>query len=210
MKSNVKDIQRRTIGYWFDDGLVDLFVGGIFLLLAIFFALSGLLQAGFLTALTVAVGQPLIILVGFLLGKKVIPILKERFIYPRTGYVAYRERSSVSRARRIVIALVSGAVTSATLLLVLPNLGENLIWLISGIMIAAFMVFLSLRTGLIRYLVLAGIAILSGAIVSVIGITSPFQAALFYGLFGIAWLIQGAVSLTGYLRKNSNTPIEEE
>ncbi len=210
MKSNVNEIQRRTVGYWFDDGLVDLFVGGIFLVLAIFFTVSGLLQPGFLTALTVGIGQPLIILVGFLVGKKVIPILKEKYIYPRTGYIAYRERSRLSRGRRIIIALVSGAVTSATLLLVLPNLGEDLIWLLSGIMIAAFMIFLGLRTGLIRYLILAGIAILTGAFVSIIGILEPFQAALFYGLFGVAWLVQGAVSLFGYLRKNSNIQVEEK
>ncbi len=210
MKSNMDQIQRRTVGYWFDDGLVDLFVGGVFLLLGAFFTGSGLFQRGFITALTVGIGQPLIILVGFLVGKKVIPLLKEKYIYPRTGYVAYRERSKVSRRRRIVIALVSGAVTSAAILLVLPNVGEALIWFISGIMIAAFIVFLGLRTGLIRYLILAGIAILIGAFVSIIGIVEPFQAALFYGLFGLTWAIQGGLSLAGYLGRNSNIHEEEK
>jgi hypothetical protein len=210
MKPNLDQIQRRTVGYWFNDGLVDLFVGGIFLLLSLFFLVSGLLQPGFLTALTVGIGQPLIILVGFLVGKKVVPLLKEKYVYPRTGFVAYKERSTVSRGGRAVIAMLVGALTSVAVMLILPSFGENSIWFISGIMIAVFIVYLSFRSGLIRYLILASVAILCGSIVSVLGVADTFRSAVFYGLFGLAWLVQGGVSLVGYFRKHTLTGEEVE
>jgi hypothetical protein len=205
MNQNMEKLQRRTVGYWFEDGLVDLFVGAVFLLLGLFFAISRIFQHGFLSALSVGVGQPIIILATYLLGRQIIPVLKEKYIYPRTGYVSYRQPTPVSRTRRIVAALIVSFCVSAAVMMVLRTLDKNMTWLITGICMAVFMAFLAYRSGLVRYLLLGGIAIFLGAFATAYNLDSALQPAVFYGLFGIAWTIFGGVSLARYLR-NHNLP----
>jgi hypothetical protein len=200
MNQNMEKLQRRTVGYWFDDGLVDLFVGAIFLILGLFFAISRVFQHGLLNALSVGIGQPIIILGMYLLGRQIIPIIKEKYVYPRTGYVSYRQPSLVSRKRRILVAFIVSFCVSAAVMMVLRTLDKNMTWLITGICIAIFMAFLAYRSGLIRYLLLGGFAILLGAFATANNLDSALQPVVFYGLFGIAWTSFGGISLARYLR----------
>lgn len=206
MNRELQKIERRTIGYWFSDGLVDMYVGGVFLLLAVMLFVATLLESRLFAALLVGIGQPLIIILAIYFGKRIIPALKENFVYHRTGYVEYKPRLQADRRRRMIQAGFTGGLM-ALLILLLQSLKGNIIWVIAGGLLAVFLVVLAYRTGLLRYLGMAAISILSGMMVSIISLVEQYQGPAFYGIFGLCWLVLGIVSFMVFL--NQNARVEE-
>lgn len=205
MKFDLQQLERKTVGYWFADGLVDMFVGGVFLLLGLLLAGGTLLKPGYLPAILVGVGQPLIIFLAFFAGRRILPAWKDRYVYPRTGYVEYKPRPQAYRRKRMIRAGVVGGLMAASVILILPSLKENIIWFIAGVLLAIFLAVLAYRTGLYRYLVMAGVATLCGAVVSTVGLADQFRAPVFYGVFGLCWAVLGGVTFLWYLRHNART-----
>jgi hypothetical protein len=205
MNAAIESAPRRAVHYWYDDGLVETGVGLLFLLLAALFAVEGLVPAGSLPPLFSALGLPIVILGGmFVLGLSV-RAAKDRLTYPRTGYVSYPRK----RPQRKWVAGVIGALVGLLLVLFLAARPDWMIALpaLQGAAVAAVMLLLSYRSGVLRLAVQGLLALGAGLIVSFARVETSIGTAAVFGAIGLASLLSGAFVLTHYLR--TTTPPAE-
>jgi len=198
MESRIVQATRRTTGYWYADGLVELGTGLLLALMAAMFALEGLAPSGRLPAGFSALWLPLILLGGMLLLSLVLRAVKHRLTYPRTGYVAYEH----TRPARKMLAGVIGGLVSLALVLLLASRPEWLTALpaVQGGVVALVWFFLSYRIGAWRLTVVGLLTLGAGLIASFAGLTTSIGAAVVFGTAGLASLVSGALVLAHYLR----------
>ena len=79
----------RTIQYRFEDGIIELVMGMMFLLMGIYFYLTATMENSQLAEVLTA-SFVLLFIGGWYLMQYLIRSLKERITFSRTGYVAYR------------------------------------------------------------------------------------------------------------------------
>jgi hypothetical protein len=88
--------------------------------------------------------------------------------------------------------------------------GLDSMTLVTGLLVG--LIFIVLRgksSGLKRFYVLGGLAIMLGVALSFSGLSQAYNLGLFYGLLGIAILISGGLVLRRYLNANP-LPVEIE
>ena len=198
MVTQVAHAPRSAFRYWFDDGLVEIGTGVLFLALAGLFAVESLAPAGSLPAGVSAFGLPVIVIGGMIVLGLALRVIKERLTFPRTGYVAYPRPAP---ARRI-LAGVFGAGASLVVVLLLaarPNWQAALAAL-QGAALAVVWLTFSLRTGLVRMAVLGFVALGAGLAATFAGLQSSQGSALTFGAVGASALLSGALVLAHYLR----------
>jgi hypothetical protein len=192
----------RTQRYWYRDGLEEITLGTIFLLIggwSLATSRASWFWPGTLTYLLLVVAFTILV-------PRIKTAIRERVTYPRSGYV---DQGGSSRQRRAVRAMVFGSVILGAIWLTVryggraglhPDLLARWAPAVGGVGIAAVSAYVYMRHGLPRYLVVGVFAIVLGVGVS---IECPWRLAT--GLFligvGCAWLCCGGVTLWGYLRK---------
>jgi hypothetical protein len=198
MISQVEAAPRRAVRYWFEDGLVEIGAGILFLALAGLFALEGLAPANSPGAALSALGLPLVILGGMLLVGLAVRAAKERLTYPRTGYVAY---PAAGPARRILAGVIGAGVSLAIvwLLAARPSL-QLALGALQGVALAIVFMALSLRTGLARLAMVGFVALGGGLVATTLALGASLGSALAFGAAGVAAVLSGALALSRYLR----------
>lgn len=197
MNTVIENAPRRAVRYWYDDGLVEIGVGLLFLLLAALFAVEGLAPAGSLPAWFSALGLPVLLLGGMIVLGLSLRAVKERLTYPRTGYVAYPRKHPA----RKWLAGVIGGVVSLLLVLFLAARPDWMVALpaLQGAAFAVVLLLLGYRSGVPRLAVQGLLAIVAGLIVSLAGVGTSIGTALVFGSIGLASLTSGAFVLGRYL-----------
>jgi len=193
-KLDLKDIERRVHHSAYQDGLLEIFLGGYLLLV------GGVLVAE--PELT-----PFSVFLVFLL-KPLFERAKNRYIYPRVGYVKLRAGKTDSRG------IVIGAIGFSIALLVsiglfILGMGEEHHWSfwldyfvpgISGFMLATGPFWLGRRYGLKRGYVLAALFSLGGVLIPVLGVAAGYTAVGVECLLaGLLSLISGVIMFTRFL-----------
>jgi hypothetical protein len=198
MNTTIKGAPRRAVRYWYDDGLVEIGTGLLFLLLAGLFAVEGLAPAGSLPPWFSALGLPVIILGGMLVLGLSVRAIKGRLTYPRTGYVSYPRK----QPERKWAAGVIGAVVSFLLVLFLAARPDWMIALpaLQGAAVAVVLLLLSYRSGVLRLAAQGLLALAVGLVVSFTGVETSIGTAAVFGAIGLASLFSGALALIHYLR----------
>lgn len=206
--NDMKQVEKRVRRYWYTDGIAELASGGMFLLLGLYFGVLGYFEEGSLVSVILQVSMLLVFVGGAFAVRWLVNTLKSRLTYPRTGYVEYRVKDSDTRKRRWVI-VVSAMVISAVsgVLVNYIRVLDSMVF-ITGLLVGV--IFIALRgksSGLKRFYVLGGLAIVSGIALSYSGLPQVYTLTLFYGLLGIAILISGGLVLRRYLAEN---PLQSE
>jgi hypothetical protein len=199
MDKDLMGIQQKTIRYWFEDGLSEIIIGSLFFIVGAITLLQGLLVPGsnlyrFLGLLTF-----LVIPAGTLSSRWLIRIMKERLTYPRTGYVAYKPPTAIQRT----VSLISGIViTVIILLLVILSSQMSIRWipLILGFMMAGFLFLTGLRTGLLKYQLMAIGFVVIGFLLSFLNIQEWLSIGIMLSSLGLMFLLSGLIALIHYLR----------
>jgi hypothetical protein len=116
MNTQIDAAVKRGRGYWFVDGFTEMIAGALLILLGGVLVQRGLApQASFLAQLTSIAGEVSIVkLVGIVAAILVLVWLKNRFTYPRTGFV---------RGKWVTAAQVLSFLGRAILFVLLPVLG---------------------------------------------------------------------------------------
>lgn len=195
--------QRRTLSYWFIDGIPDM-VGGVALAFVGAFLYLGAITGKELFS-NIALFSMILL---FPLTAKLVQWLKSRITYPRTGFVKYPEPSGKRRGAAAMIAVVVAAglviVASITKDTLLDSDISGVILASIGIAIAVAFVVRAIKMGMPRFyveaFVTAGISVwvLVAKVSFVLGI-----GVLWIGL-GIVSTITGTIALVEYLHKHSN------
>jgi hypothetical protein len=207
MKDPIQDTIQRTQRYWYTDGANEIGTGLVILLLAFSFKLLDWLNPDGNFGWVVGILQPVVILAGFWVTSRLVRAFKEQVTYPRTGYVSYPRKPG---KRRLTLALIGGgtaALMSAILAVVADRLGEDILPIICGVVVASSVAYMGMRFGLTRFYVLAAFTFVSGVITTLSGAQGLNSSVLLFGLMGAGWVLSGCWALVGYLR--STQPADE-
>ncbi len=209
MTDNFSEVERRVKRYWFSDGIAEISVGGIFVLLGLYFGVQGYFGVGSLVTVILQVSMVVIMIGGVLGARKLVNTLKTRITYPRTGYVEYHTNDKASNQRRYLV--MGMALIAAVALIALINFirGVDSMVLATGIIVGAvFIVLRGKSSGVTRFYYLGGFSLILGVGLSFDNLSQAYNLALFNGLLGIVILISGALVLSRYLKENPQ-PVEE-
>jgi len=203
MNDKLLDVEQRVKRYWYSDGIAELSLGGMFLLLGIYFGLQGYFGEGSRASVIMQVGLFVIVFAGIVGVQWVVNTLKARLTYPRTGYVEYRKGGQDMKQRRNIVMGVALALVAASIILYdfFGNLDSMILG--TGVMVGA--VFIALRgksTGVTRFYVVGVFSILLGVGLSIDKLPQEYNLALFYCFLGIAVMISGGLVLRRYLNEN--------
>lgn len=197
-KLDLKEIERRVHQSVFQDGLIEIMMGGFLLVV------GGLLgRAGRLLLL-------ISLLVPFL-GNALLERLKKRYIYPRIGYVKLRPKKEADPKGIVVAGILYVVIMLASMALFPLAMGKERGWTFwfnyflpasAGFMLAIGPFWLGETYGVKRGYVFAALFLLSGIAIPVLGIASGYEAvALECLLVGVISLISGVIMFTRFLRK---------
>lgn len=198
-KIDLKQVERNLFHDFFEDGLIDMMFG-------VYFLFVGLLlpQHGGLVAF------PILLIVFF---APLLQALKKRFTYPRTGYVAFRQGDPGPVPWFILGSLVLGLVALVAVLVavgVITDPGRWYRWMpiFFGIWLAGMFLGLGLRGRLLRYHVVAGVALAGGPLAALLPLNGKLaNVGLFFAAVGAVLLACGIVAFVRFLR-NYPIPIE--
>ena len=209
MTASIQNLTRRTYQYWYNDGLTELAAGTLILLIGLINLALALLNSSMLNTIALIL-QPLVLVGGYFAINGIVKSLKERYIYPRTGYVAYRKpegrRLHLLRAMAALLGLVI-AIAAALLLRVIQEA-----WLpaLVGIFLALFMTYLGFKLGLIRFYILAGFTIFLGLAAAWLQLNDLYSKAFIYSGFGLALIVSGSLTLWHYYQSTQPPALEQE
>jgi hypothetical protein len=198
MKDSLQDAAARTRRYWFVDGLNEMVGGGTILVIAALnYFLDQVSQQPWARLATVAF---FVLVVGTLVGARwLIVLLKERITYPRTGYVAYRTQSAPQRRRRSLIIGVAAGLLGAASAMAGMILQANVFYIGVGLLVALVTLYKGGQYGLVRFYILAGVAVLLGWLIGVLNLAMEAALLVFLGGLAFSWMIAGAITLARYL-----------
>lgn len=204
MKSEIDTVIQRTQRYWYVDGLGEIAVGMMLLIFGLYFALLDRIQDPTLQ-MVVALGQPVLFLLMWWLGGKAVRRLKERLTYPRTGYVVLpRKKKPLSRL--IIAAIIAGSMGGLIgLLQALTSGSRVIIPVVVSLLLAISVAIIARRFALARFYLLAVYTALLGLLSAVLPIPENQQNVFIFALFGLGWIVSGAVTLARYLASTQPT-----
>jgi hypothetical protein len=203
MYSNFSAVGQRIKRYWYTDGIGELIGGGMFILLAIYFALQELLGQDSTLGGILQVSLVLIMMGGMSISRWLVNTLKTRLTYPRTGYVEYQVNERSMGSRRIWVVTLAFTISALTMVFVRLFQSFDSIVAVTGIAVGLVLVILRAKSsGLARFYVLGAVSVILGLALSVSGLPNGYSLGLFYGLMGLCFTISGGLTLRRYLEEN--------
>jgi hypothetical protein len=191
-KINLKQIERNVFRDYCQDGLVDMMFGAYFLFVGL------LLPTG-----SVA---PFIVL-SIMFFAPLLRGLKKRFIYPRTGYVELRQGDPGPVPWFTLGSLVLGLIALVAVLIAAGVIAQPAQWyrwmpIFFGIWLAGILLGLGLSVRLVRYCVVAGVALVGGPTFALLPLAGKLEnISLFLAAVGAVLLGWGVVAFVRFLRK---------
>jgi hypothetical protein len=205
MNEDIDQVVRRTRQYWFSDGLVELSIGSLFLILGFYFYLQFTLPTGSLLLIGLQVGFVFLLFGVIFLSRYLVNKIKSHLTIPRTGFVSYKR---ASRKQQLVsIAIVCIIAGFNIVLFLTTSLSLNWVPAITGLIVGSLWLISAIRVGLLRFYLQSMLAFLLGIILSLSSLDIYLGLALFYGILGCVLVVSGGWTLTTYLRQHP--PLEE-
>lgn len=201
MKDNVDTIIRSTQQYWYIDGLAEITVGLLLVLLSAFFLAQAWTRTVSLNPVLANTGLLAVVLLIVWFFRHALRAVKARLTYPRTGYVASPCKWGGSFWQRYGVMawliLVCLSLLALTLHSRTPPSWEPLLM---GTVAGLTILFLNYRFRLMRFTILACALVLIGALVSFFNPGEPTAEILSSVAGGACFIISGGLTLIHYLR----------
>jgi hypothetical protein len=190
------EAQRRAARYWNIDGLPELFIGFLWLSVPVYFyGLTHLAKAGPSRTVLIIVWM-LAITLGPLAGRFwILPALKRRITWPRTGYVGHAacwKQKSKALWLLLVIVPLACALPFAPSRMAVPLTVALLVVTATGVGWA-----MRMR----RAFVFAGLMAVFGIAITVAGVGMETGLSLLFAVAGVTSLLSGSWTLRHYLRQ---------
>lgn len=210
MKDDIDKTIKRTQQYWFIDGLTEIAVGIVFLLIGVLFLVEAAAPPDSPMAHVSALGLPVLVIVGWLVARRLVAAAKVRLTYPRTGYVRYRARPASQRINRFVVGALVGAATALLVAAVGLTTPASLAWIpaLEGLFVGLFWLYYGHQVSLTRFYVLGGLSVMIGAVVALSGAGDILGNGMYFGLMGLALIGSGALTLWDYVH-HTQSPGED-
>jgi hypothetical protein len=203
MSDNLKRTQLRALQYWIVDGVGELFVDFLFLLVAIIYYFQES-TTGSLLSKVFSIIPVLVVCGGAFGGRRIMQRIKERTTYPRTGYLTNKSTWKNKRDFTIAIGLTAFVLVINVFIMVANTKLTDWGLVIGGVFMGILLVQVGYRSAFSRFNILAFLSLLIGAGIVVGGISILLSWPLFFSLNGLFFLSSGSLTLWKYL---SQTPV---
>lgn len=203
MSDNLMDVERRIKRYWYSDGIGEISVGLVFLILGTFFGVQGYFGEDSKIGMILQMSMVVVMMVSIFGTQWLVNMLKSRLTYPRTGYVEIRAKDKESSQRRWIVVGAGLVVAIASFVFISFVREVDSMVLVSSIMVGV--IFIALRgrsSGVERFYYFGGLSFILGIVLSFNNAHRLYNLGLFYGVLGLVILISGALVLRHYLREN--------
>lgn len=208
MSDLIDETIKQTRRYWYIDGISEMAAGLFLMLIGGFFAAVPLIPSESARMWILALGQPLLVILGIVFVSRAVKAVKERVTYPRTGYVAYHGKNRKRRLGRIVVAIALSAAVGMLFSLFFNLIPDRWIPTIAAGVMSIFFLVIAYNLALLRFVGLAVYFFAVGLLVSWWMPAEPYDMAAMLGLGGLGVLVSGALALRSYL---ANTrPVDED
>ncbi len=205
---DIEKIEKRTVRSFYEDGLFEIALGAVFLLLGGYFFAQAAAPEGSTLQDVLSILFVFVIGSSAFLASRILRFFKRRITYPRTGYVAFKKKEP-GPGKRVATAVVAGIIGAslAALYSLSPSV-RVLLPALNGLLLAVAVLFFANKIGLVRFFVLAGLSAATGFAVTAAGIGDIKGVSLYYGLFGAAVALSGLATLVVYLRRSPRPAAE--
>jgi len=193
-KINLKQVERNLLRDFLQDGLTEMLFGASFFFLGLLLPQHGGLVV--FPILLLAFSVPLT------MG------LKKRFTYPRTGYVAFRQGDPGLVPWFVLGSLVLGLVALVAVIIaagVIADPGQWYRWMpiFFGIWLGGAFLGLGLQVRLVRYYVVAGVALAGGPLAALLPLSEKLaNVGLLFAAMGVVLLAWGVLAFVRFLRRH--------
>ena len=197
LQSDIDKARRRAAHYWLQDGLNEVTIGVLLALVGVYLALEGADTRTAPIRAWVAFGL-LVLVAGLgLASRRVVLALKDRYVHPRTGYVALRQTNPRSRW---IAGLLAGVI--AALFAVVARAPAVLPWLpaAQGLVLGLLFFATWSKVGLTRFPVEGLLCALAGLALSLLGIDEGLASGLVFVWAGLVMAVGGALAFRSYRR----------
>jgi len=188
----------RTKRYWYVDGFSEIGVGLLLIVIILFTHLAGLVQQPVLQIILFVAGLPALIILGSRGLSRVVVKLKEKYTYPRTGYVAYQGKTGSRRWKRILLAGTLGLLVGALTSLLSGSLPIFYQQLFVILMIALAYIYIGYSIGLKRFFWIAGATLALGGALILAGASEAQYLLIFFVGQGLIWIVSGLAAMRQY------------
>lgn len=208
MDKNISDFRKRPLKYWFSDGIGELVLGLVMVLVGVVSFISHLSPDG--SPASSALGgsfQMLAIVLLIVGGRYLIGYLKARTTYPRTGFVSY-ERKVTSKARWLgmFLGLAFGIFFGVVTNFLIKAYGTHWLLFYTGTVLGLVFAIAAFKSQVNRMYVMAIIAFSAGAFAAWAPVQESVKYFILFGIIGAALMLSGWLTLQHYLRNTQPAP----
>ena len=197
----IENIIRNTRKYWYIDGLSEIAGGLIIFFAGLTYWFVAQMENTAYKFVLLTLAQPVVIILGSWLARKILPRIKERITYPRTGYLIFRKPVKKRRFQRILYVGLIAAVIGALVTMISSALPERFLPFLSSIFLTMVSIYIGYHTAVRRFYWIGLVMLGFGAILSYLNLSGSLPYTILFSGIGIIWIISGVVTLILYLRK---------
>lgn len=205
----INETIKRTQRYWYVDGFAEIGAGVLISLFILFYYATGLLNNTMWQTILYVMGMPALIILGARMVSRIVVKLKEKYTYPRTGYVSYPRKTGSKRWSRALLAALLGVAIGAVTSLLSGKLPPIYQQAFVSIVIALAYAYIGYTIGLSRFYIFAAASLAFFGIVVLVHAAGMDFFLLFFLGQGLAWIVSGIFALRAYLRA-TQPPLEGE
>jgi hypothetical protein len=210
MAEYIHSSTKRTMAYWYVDGLAELCMGVVLFLLGVVLLIEGPAPQDSTLATVMAALRYLAILGGTFAIGVALRYLKGNVIYPRTGYVIYKKPGFKEMAPGFVAVVVLVLLLDAWVRATMPEKAFLFVWLMAGLTLFFAFLFISWarETGFRRFSLLSALVIMAGLATTGLGLAYIMQdnlramlagPGMFLAAVGLIATISGALVFGQYM-----------
>ncbi|MDO9088390.1 MAG: hypothetical protein Q7U53_19460 [Anaerolineaceae bacterium] len=205
---NINDIIRNTRRYWYVDGLAEIAGGLVIFFTGLSYWLVYSMENSAFKYLLLIIAQPVVIILGAYLVRLILPIIKEKLTYPRSGYLTFKKPDRNKRMRRALFAGLIASIIAALVGMVYNGLPQRFIPLFSSFFLTVFSIYIGYQVAVPRFYWTGLLILILGGVISWLNPTGALPYMLLFSGMGTLWIFSGLITLFHYLR-NTN-PLTEE
>ena len=202
MSNPIQDIQKQTFRYYYQDGLVELAVGILFLVIGLDTYVISSLPPGTPAAIIAWIALPILTVGGIYGVGRFVKNLKERHVHPRTGYIEYIPKRN---PYRWVITGIALALIIAVIILPYDWVQKGSV--AGGTLLCIILASIGIQVDLKRLMIVGGLSLAIGVALALTPLPDTTSLAATFAAAGLILSLTGGAAFRRYLAKN---PFSEE
>lgn len=197
LQHDLQQAEQRAARYWVQDGLNEIVLGVVFLVVGAYLLLESVLPATDQLKGWLVTSFSLLVIGLSLVTRRIVLRLKDRYVHPRTGYVAFRREKSP--AARWFAAILAG--TIGMIVALVARMPPLLAWLpaLQGLVFGAAFLFTWRKLQLTRFPVEGLLCAAAGLGLVWLRLDETLATGLELGWAGLVMAVGGGLAFRAYL-----------